>query len=150
MDNIIETKCDLALEIYVVGTGWLSCLRIVTAGCQLHRMILRHWEGQTFGEALAQVFNYCMWAVILFTPCCLLFISFCYLLTPHSLTSRSCAVFQVWNNAEDQDSPREGPCGGTTLNNFVVLFNVLDIMWWFFGFVIICASDPLVCRSNLD
>jgi len=59
------------------------------------------------------------------------------------------AMGEVWNNVEGQDHPKETCCGGGALNYWIVFVNVCDWVWWWFGFVAVCASDTAICSDRV-
>jgi hypothetical protein len=58
------------------------------------------------------------------------------------------AMGEVWNNAEGQDHPKDLIFTGYSLNMGTMIVNFADWVWWWFGFVAICSSDPMICSDR--
>mmetsp|Transcript_50030 Transcript_50030/g.93049 ORF Transcript_50030/g.93049 Transcript_50030/m.93049 type:complete len:420 (-) Transcript_50030:255-1514(-) len=58
----------------------------------------------------------------------------------------------VWNlqSAEDQgQTSGDGCVEGIKLNVMIGVVNFSDMLWWFFGFILMCANDVLVCADRV-
>jgi len=53
----IRRKCDEPLDTYIIGSGILCFIRIVLGYFVMRRIDSRDWVGQSFGEALGQIWN---------------------------------------------------------------------------------------------
>ena len=57
LELALKRKCDEPLEIYIAGTPVIVLSRMVTGVLNARRMMGRNWDGQSFLEALGQIWN---------------------------------------------------------------------------------------------